>query len=170
MKTAVQFTIYLNESDRWHNRPLHVEILQMLRAEGIAGASAFHAVAGFNGRSPVHTFARTQNTPVLHALQPENEVWLNDGAAEKLGLRDGDRVWLENQDGARSGPVRVKATPRIRTDCVFMVHGFGHQAAGLTRANGKGASDTRLQTRYVLDRISGGAGLRVNFVKLVREA
>ena len=50
MKTAVQFTMYLNQSDRWHKRPLHVEILQMLRAEGVAGASAFHAVAGFNGR------------------------------------------------------------------------------------------------------------------------
>ena len=55
MKTAVQFTMYLNQSDRWHKRPLHVEILQMLRAEGIAGASAFHAVAGFNGRDTVHT-------------------------------------------------------------------------------------------------------------------
>src|SRR3954453_2319006 len=55
MKSAVQVTIYLNQSDRWHKHPLHLEILQMLRAEGIAGASAFHAVAGFNGRSAVHT-------------------------------------------------------------------------------------------------------------------
>ena len=55
MKTAVQFTMYLNESDRWHKRPLHIEILLMLRSEGIAGATAFHAVAGFNGRSAVHT-------------------------------------------------------------------------------------------------------------------
>ena len=119
------------------------------------------------GRSPVHTFARTQNTPVLHALQPENELWLNDAAAARLGVKQGDRVWLENQDGVRSGPVRVKATPRIRGDCVFMVHGFGHQAPGMRLAHGKGASDTRLQTRYALDPISGGAGMRVNFVKLV---
>jgi hypothetical protein len=47
--------MYLNESDQWHKRPLHIEILQMLRAEGVAGASAFHAVAGFNGRDSVHT-------------------------------------------------------------------------------------------------------------------
>jgi thiosulfate reductase / polysulfide reductase chain A len=120
------------------------------------------------GRSPVHTFARTQNTPVLHELQPENEVWLNDEAAASLELRDGERVWLENQDGARSGPIKVKATPRIRPDCVFTVHGFGHEAPGMKRAHRRGASDTRLQTRYVLDPISGGAGMRVNFVKLVR--
>src|SRR3954470_7457993 len=55
MNTAVQVTVYLNESDQWHKRPLHIEILQMLRAEGVAGGGAFHAVAGFIGRSPVHT-------------------------------------------------------------------------------------------------------------------
>jgi thiosulfate reductase/polysulfide reductase chain A len=122
------------------------------------------------GRSPVHTFARTQNTPILHALMPENAVWVNDAVAAGLGLKDGDRVWLENQDRVRSGPVPVKATPRIRPDCVYMVHGFGHEAPGMARAHGRGASDARLQTRYALDPISGGAGMRVNFVKLVREA
>lgn len=121
------------------------------------------------GRSPVHTFAKTQNTPVLHELDPENEVWLNEDAAEAEGVRDGEEVWLENQDGARSGPIKVKATQRIRPDAVFMPHGFGHNSAGLTRANGKGASDTDLQTRYALDPISGGAGMRVNFVRILTE-
>ena len=50
-----------------------------------------------------------------------------------------------------------------------MVHGFGQKAPGLTRANGRGASDTKLQTRYALDPISGGAGMRVNFVRIVRQ-
>lgn len=120
------------------------------------------------GRSPVHTFSRTTNTPVLNELMPENRVWVNDQAAAQLGLKSGDRVILENQDGAKSGPIQVKATPRIRPDAVFMVHGFGHNAPGLTRAHQRGASDAALQTRYALDPISGGAGLRVNFVKLVR--
>ena len=52
----------------------------------------------------------------------------------------------------------------------FMVHGFGQDAPGLTNANGKGASDVKLQSRYALDPISGGAGMRVNFVRLVKEA
>jgi thiosulfate reductase/polysulfide reductase chain A len=119
------------------------------------------------GRSPVHTFARSQNTPLLHELQAENELWLNDRVAARLGIRQDDRVWLENQDGVRSGPVRVKATPRIREDCVYTVHGFGHEAPGMRRAYRRGASAARLQTRYALDPISGGAGMRVNFVKLV---
>lgn len=118
------------------------------------------------GRSPVHTFARTQNNPLLTRLMDTNEVWVNREAAQRLGLRTGDRVMLVNQDGARSGPVRVRATARIRPDCVYIVHGFGHNAPGLRKAHGQGASDAALQTRYALDPISGGAGLRVNFVRL----
>lgn len=122
------------------------------------------------GRHPAHTFARTQNTPALSAIFPENELWLHPEPAAALGLRDGARVLLENQDGARDGPIRLKVTPRIRPDAVYMVHGFGHRAPGMRRADGRGASDTALQTRYALDPISGGAGMRVNFVRIVGEA
>lgn len=121
------------------------------------------------GRHPVHTFAKTQNTPLLHELYSENEVWLNEETVTAQGLANGDRVWLENQDGARSGPVKIKATPRIRKDAVFMVHGFGQNAPGLSLAHGQGASDTKLQTRYKLDPISGGAGMRINFVRIIKE-
>jgi thiosulfate reductase/polysulfide reductase chain A len=122
------------------------------------------------GRHPLHTFARTQNTPVLNELYPENELWINADEAEAAGYAEGDGVWLENQDGRRSGPIKVRPTQRIRRDAVFMAHGFGQAADGLTRANGKGASDAKLISRYVLDPISGGAGMRVNFVKLVKGA
>ena len=62
MKSAVQVTMYLNESDRWDR------ILQMLREENVAGASAFHAVAGFNGRNSVHRASLVEaggNLPVM---------------------------------------------------------------------------------------------------------
>ena len=62
MKTAVQVTIYLNESDKWQ------QILQMLRRENVAGASALQAVAGFNGRNNVHTASLVEaggNLPVV---------------------------------------------------------------------------------------------------------
>jgi thiosulfate reductase / polysulfide reductase chain A len=121
------------------------------------------------GRHPVHTFAKTQNTPLLSELYPENEVWLNAGAAASQGIANGAYVWLENQDGAVSGPVKVKATERMHPAAVYMVHGFGQEAPGLTNANGKGASDNKLQTRYALDPICGGAGMRVNFVRIVAE-
>jgi uncharacterized protein len=52
---AVQVTIYLNESDQWHHRPLHLEILGYLRRQNVYAAIAFHAVAGFLGRQHVET-------------------------------------------------------------------------------------------------------------------
>jgi PII-like signaling protein len=62
MNTAIQVTMYLNESDKWS------QILQMLRRESVAGASAFHAVGGFNGRNQVHTSGLVEaggNLPVV---------------------------------------------------------------------------------------------------------
>ena len=62
MQTAVQVTLYLNESDKWN------QILHMLRRENVAGASAFHAVAGFLGRNHVHTSSLIEaggNLPVV---------------------------------------------------------------------------------------------------------
>ncbi len=52
---AVQVSIYLSEADEWHHKPLHLEILNYLRQENVAGATVLHAVAGFTGRSRVKT-------------------------------------------------------------------------------------------------------------------
>jgi PII-like signaling protein len=52
---AVQVTIYLNESDQWHHRPLHAEILSYLHGENVYAATALHTVAGFLGRQQVQT-------------------------------------------------------------------------------------------------------------------
>ncbi|MCX5762071.1 MAG: hypothetical protein NTW72_11335, partial [Gemmatimonadetes bacterium] len=54
-------------------------------------------------------------------------------------------------------------------DCVYMVHGFGHTARGLRHAFGKGASDSQLVTRYVVDPLMGGTGMNVNFVTIEPE-
>ena len=80
------------------------------------------------GRAPVHSFARTQNNETLHGLMPENEVWLDTKPAAELGLADGDRVVLENADGVKSLPVRVRVTEGIRDDCAYLVHGFGQRS------------------------------------------
>ncbi len=52
---GVQVTMYLNESDKWHHKPLYLELLNYLRAEGVAGGTVIHAVAGFTGRQKVET-------------------------------------------------------------------------------------------------------------------
>jgi uncharacterized protein len=50
---AVQVTMYLNESDKWRGRALHVELLNFLREENVFSATLFHAVGGFFGRQRV---------------------------------------------------------------------------------------------------------------------
>ncbi|MCB1309418.1 MAG: hypothetical protein KDK30_14605, partial [Leptospiraceae bacterium] len=98
----------------------------------------------------------------------ENELWVNTKVADYLGLKSGYYVTLENQDGARSDKIKVKVTQRIRQDCVYMVHGFGHRDRRLTKGFGKGASDSYLITRSKIDPLMGGTGMNVNFVTIVR--
>ncbi len=127
-----------------------------------------------SGRAPLHTFGRTVNNRLLAEPYPENEVWLNADAARSLPgfevkpLANGEKVVLVNQDGARSTPVRVKLTQRIRGDCVYLVHGWGQTAKRQGYAYRRGASDAQLTTRYKVDPIMGGTGMNVNFVRVER--
>lgn len=52
---AVQVTMYLNESDQWHRKPLHIEILNYLRSQDVYAATVLRAVGGFLGRQRVKT-------------------------------------------------------------------------------------------------------------------
>jgi uncharacterized protein len=47
--------IFLGESDLWQHRPLARALLERLRAEGFAGATIIHGVAGFGASSVIHT-------------------------------------------------------------------------------------------------------------------
>ena len=95
----------------------------------------------------MHSFGRTTNNRFLSQLFPENEVWINTDVARALPgfeanpLKSGDKIVLVNQDGIKSLPVRAKVTERIRGDCVYMVHGFGHKARRMKYAHQRGAAD-----------------------------
>lgn len=116
------------------------------------------------GRSPSHSFARSNNNPILTQLVIENEVWINTTVAREWNIANGQYIKLENQDGVVSNKVKAKVTERIRPDCVFMVHGFGHRQKKLHLAYNKGACDQELMTRVNTDPIMGGQGIQVNFV------
>ncbi len=120
------------------------------------------------GRSPVHTFGRTQNTPVLAGREDENSVWASPATAAAYGLEDDEWIEVINQDGVRQGPVRLKVTARMRDDAIYVTHGFGHNSRQLTRAYKRGVDDSALMTQYAVDPLSGGTGMRVNFVRLVK--
>jgi PII-like signaling protein len=54
-RKAVQVSVYLNEADQWHHRPLHLDMLKHLREQEVAGATVLHPVAGFTGHGRVKT-------------------------------------------------------------------------------------------------------------------
>jgi thiosulfate reductase/polysulfide reductase chain A len=122
------------------------------------------------GRAPMHTFSRTANNPNLTDLMDENTLWVNPKVARLWGLSNDQYIWLQNQDGVVSEfPIKVRITERIRWDSVYMVHGFGHAQQQMKRCFGRGASDTQLITRVMVDPLMGGTGMRGNFVTFIIE-
>ncbi|MBN2682797.1 MAG: molybdopterin-dependent oxidoreductase [Bacteroidales bacterium] len=120
------------------------------------------------GRAPMHTFTRTANNPNLTDLMDENTLWVNPKVAKIWDLKNNQYVKLKNQDGVVSSfAIKVRVTERIRHDSVYMVHGFGHSNPKLSRAHGRGASDSELITNVMLDPIMGGTGMRGNFVTFI---
>lgn len=46
--------IYIDEADRWDNRPLHVAILEALRANDIAGVTVYKGIIGYGVHRELH--------------------------------------------------------------------------------------------------------------------
>jgi thiosulfate reductase/polysulfide reductase chain A len=103
-------------------------------------------------------------------MMEENELWINAVIAERLGFKSGQYVKLKNTEGIVSNKVKIKATERIRPDCVYMVHGFGHNSKMLKGTYLKGASDAQLIAKYATDPLMGGTGMNINFVTIEAEA
>jgi uncharacterized protein len=51
----VLMRIFIGESDRHGHRPLYEELVELLRREGLAGATVLRGVAGFGAHSVYHT-------------------------------------------------------------------------------------------------------------------
>ena len=47
--------IFVGESDKHKHQPLYQAIVQMLRKEKLAGATAFRGIAGFGAKSHLHS-------------------------------------------------------------------------------------------------------------------
>lgn len=113
------------------------------------------------GRCAQHTHISTQNNLYLNELVPENTLWINDKAAENLGISDKDKV--EVASGHASGRIEARVTEAIHPDCVFMLHGFGHQVPLAGRSFQKGVNDALLM-KNVSDRVGGSPALHETLV------
>jgi PII-like signaling protein len=85
--------IFVNECDTWHGGPLYGAIVEMLKREGVAGASVFRGVEGFGVNREIHTarvWSFSAKLPVLievvdepgkiEALVSELEGMISEGA------------------------------------------------------------------------------------------
>ncbi|MCM8832346.1 MAG: molybdopterin-dependent oxidoreductase [Candidatus Omnitrophica bacterium] len=95
-----------------------------------------------NWKEVSHTHTRTQNNIYLIELKSENPLMINNETAKKLGIRDGDTVWVESPYGRIKA--KAKLTEGIHPEVVGLQHGFGHWAFGKIAKN-KGTSDSILR-------------------------
>lgn len=54
-RQLIRISVYINEADEWHHRPLYLEVLRMLHARGVTGGTVLRAVAGFTAKGSVET-------------------------------------------------------------------------------------------------------------------
>jgi PII-like signaling protein len=84
--------IFIGEHDTWHGAPLHRALLELLRRENVAGASAFRGIEGFGAHHEIHAakvFAPRAKLPILievvddeekiEALIPKIEEMVSEG-------------------------------------------------------------------------------------------
>jgi PII-like signaling protein len=89
---ALRLTVFVDDNDVWHHRPLYNEIVHRAHAAGLAGASVFHGVEGFGASSLIHTtrlLSLTENLPVavlivdtperVHAFLPQLDELVTEG-------------------------------------------------------------------------------------------
>jgi thiosulfate reductase/polysulfide reductase chain A len=108
------------------------------------------------GRPPVLTHGQSLNNPLLNEAAGDNPLWLHPSRAAALGISDGDEVLIASD--SHSAFMRVKVTPWIHPEAVFMRHGYGRTVPLLTRACGLGVADQRLQDGRLYDHDPAGGG------------
>ncbi|MCL6521770.1 MAG: molybdopterin-dependent oxidoreductase [Firmicutes bacterium] len=94
------------------------------------------------GHVPMHTHTSTENLAYLHALMPENQLWIHPSRARALGIAEGDLVEVRSE--VASQRLKAHLTEGIVPEAVWMAHGFGCISPAQRLAYGKGASDAVL--------------------------
>ena len=115
------------------------------------------------GRRAYFTHANSTNNAWLNQFAPENSLWLSPGSADRLGIVTGDLVEVASSVGQVQ--LKAKVTQEIRSDCVFMLHGYGKKSKWQRLVAEKGGSDAEL-LETVWDKVSGNASLHETFVSV----
>jgi uncharacterized protein len=65
---ALRVTVFVDDNDTWHHKPVFTEIVHRAHAAGLAGASVFRGIEGFGASSLIHTtrlLSMSENLPVM---------------------------------------------------------------------------------------------------------
>ncbi len=92
MTTWKQLTIYIGESDRWHNQPLHIALLETARKRGLAGVTVTRAIEGYGKHSIVHTtrlLELSSDLPIVVTIIDREEALNNFLPVVKEMVKDG---------------------------------------------------------------------------------
>jgi len=68
--------IHIGESDKWHGKPLHETIVELLRKEKFSGATVLRGVGGFGSSSVYHTdkiLRLSQDLPIVVEVVESSE-------------------------------------------------------------------------------------------------
>ncbi|HYQ81835.1 MAG TPA: DUF190 domain-containing protein [Anaeromyxobacteraceae bacterium] len=108
--------IFFGESDRWHHQPLAEALVERLRREGFAGATAFRGMAGFGAHSLVHTahiLRLSQDLPVVvEVVDTEEHMRRLEAIVEEMveeGLVTLEKVRVIKYAPRKQPPGRVGA-------------------------------------------------------------
>jgi len=137
-----------------------VDPMPVYTPPAVIPANRFRIVVG---RNAYITQSASTNNALLWELEPENSLWIHPHPAEKLGIRQGDRV--EVQSSAGSGRLKALVTRDTRPDTVYMDTGFGAISKGLTNIFGKGACIADVLEDHA-DRVSGNMAMHETFVSV----
>ncbi|SNR88383.1 hypothetical protein SAMN05216276_10015 [Streptosporangium subroseum] len=94
---ALRLTVFVDDTDTWHHRPMYTEIVHRAHAAGLAGASVFRGMEGFGATQVVHTtrlLSMTDDLPVaIMIIDTEEKIRaflprLDDLLIEGLAILD----------------------------------------------------------------------------------
>lgn len=88
-----------------------------------------------NWKEASQTHSRSQNNKYLAEIKSTDTLRINTKTAVKLGIKNGDKIWIESPHGKIQGVAEL--TEGIHPEVVGTQHGWGHWALGEV-AKGRG--------------------------------
>jgi len=113
------------------------------------------------GKAPTVSHGSTNsNNPVLAAINQfkgdiYKSVWIHPDRATKLGIRDGDRLRLSNNQSGQTTEGRAHLTRLVQRETLFIYSSFGVENKALSRTHGEGTATNKLIPYYVEPVVAG---------------